>query len=159
MSTKRTIKVKNYLNIFEEFEAAAAITPGMLVKQTSATEVAVHSTEDGNAIPMFAIEDELQGKEKTEAYAHEDRVQVWIPQRGDIVNAIAEDGEDIAVGDFVTSAGNGKVKKYVAVEFGDSPSDAGVVNPLSIIGQAVEAKDMSGSSGVDPDPYIEIRIV
>lgn len=152
--TRNTITVKNYLKVYEEGVAAAAITPGHLVEVNSDGKLQVHSTEGGNVLPMVAIEDSLQGGLITKAYAADDRVQAWIPTRGDIANMILADGETVAIGDFVESAGDGTVKKTVAAESGD------VITPASpIVGVALEAVDMSGSAGEDPSNRILIRIV
>lgn len=154
-----TIKVKKYSDVIEEYAAAGAITPGMLVELKSATTVGYHATENGNALPMFALEDELQGNGIDDAYAAADRVQVWIPYRGDNVYGLLEDGEDVSAGDFLVSAGDGKLKKYVAETFGDSASDTGTIYPNQIVAQALEAVDMSGSSGADPSGRILVCIV
>ena len=62
MSKFNSIILKRYLHIQEEYAAAAAIIPGMLVELTSAGTVQKHSGAGKSAIPMFAIEDALQGK-------------------------------------------------------------------------------------------------
>ena len=123
----KTVKVKKYSDVIEEFVAAGAITPGMLLELDSNGEVAPHSEADGNAIPMFALEDELQGKTIDDEYAADDPVQVWIAGRGDIVNAIA--GAQIAAGDFLVSDGTGKLK----------PAGTAAVHAHSIVGQALAA--------------------
>jgi len=149
---KNTVILKNYSDIFEEYVAAGVITPGMLVEVKSATTCGFHDVAGGNAIPMFAIEDALQGKGIDDNYAATDPVRVWIPGRGCQVNAILEDGEDAHAGDFVVSAGNGKVKVYDVESTGD-------YTPLQIIGQVLKTVDMSDSSTVDPDGRVQIRIV
>lgn len=156
---KNTIKLKNYSDVIEELKAAGTITPGMLVEIKTATTVGFHDASGGNALPMFALEDELQGKGIDDNYVVTDQVQLWVPYRGDIVNAILEDGEEVNAGDFLVSAGNGKLKKLVAVVFGESSTDTGTVYPLAIVGQATEDVDMSGSSGADPVGRIAVRIV
>ena len=105
---KNTIKLKKYSDVIEEFVAGAAITPGMLVALNASGAVIPHGEAAGNAIPMFALEDELQGKTIDDAYAAGDPVQVWVAGRGDIVNAIA--GTAITAGDFLVSDGTGKLK-------------------------------------------------
>lgn len=105
---KNTIKLKKYSDVIEEFVAGAAITPGMLVALNASGAVIPHGEAAGNAIPMFALEDELQGKTIDDAYAAGDPVQVWVAGRGDIVNAIA--GAQIAAGDFLVSDGTGKLE-------------------------------------------------
>ena len=126
---KNTIKLKKYSDVIEEFVAGDEITPGMLVALNASGVVIPHGTAAGNAIPMFALEDELQGKTIDDAYAKGSPVQVWVAGRGDIVNAIA--GDTITAGDFLVSAGNGTLK----------PAGSGTT---AIIGQAISAKDASG---------------
>ena len=124
---KNTIKLKKYSDVIEEFVAADEITPGMLLELNSDGEVAPHSVAGGSAYPMFALEDELQGKTIDDEYAADDPVQVWIAGRGDIVNAIA--GAQIAAGDFLVSDGTGKLK----------PAGTAAVHAHSIVGQALAA--------------------
>ena len=164
----KSIKIKNYSNIQEEFTATAvAITPGMLLELTSAGTVQAHSTSGGNVLPMFALENELEGDGINDAYDASGKIQVWIPQRGDIVEAILVDGETVAIGGFVESNGDGYVKAYVADSETASSNEAVAITvyPLQIIGQAIEAVDLSSSSGEEssgPLAYnkrIKIRII
>jgi len=154
-----TIKIKKYADIIEEYTATAvAITPGMLLELASASTVQAHSTAGGNAFPMFALEDEMQGDGIDDAISASAKVQCWIPGRGDIVYALVLDGNSIAVGDFVESGADGYVQKHVADDA--ESSDATVtVYPNQIIGQAIEAVNMSNSSTVDPSNRIQIRII
>ena len=122
--------------------AAAAITPGMLVELTSAGKVQAHSTAGGNAQRMFAFEDELQGKGINDAYATDDKVQVWVCRPGDQVYAILPDGQNIAVGDLLESAGDGMLQAH-------SPASEGLEFPEGVIGVALEAVDLSDSSGAE----------
>lgn len=153
---KHTIKLKNYLNIFEELVASEAITPGMLIELTSAGEVKKHATASGNALPMFATEDALQGKTIDDAYAHEDPVQVWVPQRGDIVNALLADGQHVEIGDFLESNGTGYLQKYVADII--TSHSTGVIYGNAIVGQAIEHVDLSGSEGTHPESGLRIKV-
>jgi hypothetical protein len=162
MSYKSVI-VKNYSNVFEEFVAATAILPGMLVEQTpAAATVRVHSTSSGPAIPMFAIEDALQGKGIDDAYATGDEVRVWIPGRGDKVYAMIADEENIAIGDRLVSDGAGRLKKHT-----DAKGDSGTyIYYNEIVGWALEALDLStlpegsdsSAGGAYYHPKIKIRI-
>lgn len=160
---KNTIKVKKYSDVIEEIGATAvAITPGYLLELTSAGKVQAHATAGGNVLPMFALEDELQGKGIDDAYAASDNVQVWVPYRGDMVYALLNDGENVAIGDFLESAGNGKLRKHVKDSFEvESTGDTGTyVNYAeSIVGVATEAVDMSDSTGADPSGRIIVRII
>lgn len=132
---KNTIKVKKYADVVEEIKATeVAITPGMLLERTSAGLVQACTATTGAVFPMFALEDELQGKGIDDNYAVSAQIQCWIPGRGDMVYALLEDGEDVEIGEFMESAGNGKLQVLTTGQ------------PIAV---AVEAVDDSGSSGTD----------
>ena len=142
-----TIKVKKYSDVIEEMVASAAITPGMLLIIESTGKVKAHNQADKDAFPIFALEDELQGKGIDDAYAANDPVQCWVPYRGDIVNAILADGQKVVIGDPLTSDGYGRLKKHVT-DTGAS-TVPWTVYPEQIVGYAAEALDLSGSSGAE----------
>jgi hypothetical protein len=158
----RSVVIKNYLNNFEEYEANAALSPGMLVEVMSTGKLRKHATEGGNAVPMFAMEDSLQGKGITDAYVAGDRVKVWIPQRGDEVYAQLEDEQNVSVGDFLESNGAGFLQKSTAVEISSQAAD--IVYPLQIVAVVLEALDLSGlsaagSSDTPARQFVRCRIV
>jgi len=158
---QNSIRVKNYLNVEEELVAVAGITPGMLIEETAAGEVQVHSTSGGNAIPMFALENELEGQGITDAYEADDPVQCWFPQRGDQVYAYLAGDETAVIGDFLESDGAGSLKVHVADVESFESAEAGsiTVYPLQIVGQAMEAVDLSDSDNLSAIGRIIIRIV
>lgn len=147
-----TVKVKKYSDIIEEYEAVAAITPGNFLELTAAGKVQKHSVEGGNAIPMIALEDELQGKGIDDDYAAGDRVQVWIPGRGDQAYVLLEDGETVVIGSWLMLNGAGRVQLLDAETL--SAAEA-----LSVVAQSLEALDLSGSSGVETTNRLLVRIV
>ena len=154
MTIKNTIKLKKYSDHIEEWTANAAIVPGMLVEMMSTGKIRKHATKDGHVFPMFALEDELQGKGIDDAYAAGAQVQVWIPWRGDKVYALLEDGQVIAKGDFLVSAGNGHLKKQQGTGASDYNPD------MKIVAMSNEAMDAGQSSGGDfPHRRIEVWIV
>ena len=120
-----TVKLKNYLNVFEEYTASGEIYPGMLLNFSAANTVRAHNDDapTQGCLPMFALEDALQGKDIDDPYVDGDQVNVWIPTRGDEVYAILEDGQNVSVGTFLESNG------AVAI--------------------ALEALDLSGSTGLE----------
>jgi hypothetical protein len=150
---KHTIKLKNYVNIFNEYVASAAITPGHLIELLSTGKVQSHSTAGGRAAKLFALEDELQGNGIADAYVADYPVQCWSPVPGDEVNALLKNGEHAYIGSFLESAGDGTLQVHVA----DSGSVTNV--GLQIVGVAIEEVDMTDSSGADPTGRIAIRIV
>ena len=104
----------------------------------------VHANAGQPAQSLFAVEDELQGKEISDAYTTGTLIQANVFRKGDEVHALIADGEDIDIGDFLESAGDGTLQEW-------SEDSAGAVEyPSSIVAQAIESCDMSGSSGEDP---------
>lgn len=138
-----TIKVKKYSDVIEEITAAGTIFPGMLVELTNADKVVAHNSAGENVLPMFALEDELQGKGIDDSYVADDQVQVWIPYRGDMVYAILADDENVAIGDFLESNGAGYLKKH------EADSAGAVEYPQAIVGVALEALDLTGDSSTE----------
>lgn len=152
MANPNTVKLKAYQNVIEEGVANAAITPGELIEWMSTGKVRKHATADGNAIPMFALENELEGKGLADNYAADDRVQCWIAGRGDQVYTLLKDGQNVAIGDYLVSAGDGSLKKLVV-------TSAGVVEqPLQVVAQALEALNLSGSASV-ANARLKVRVV
>ena len=149
---KNTIILKNRSNAFEEYVATAvAITPGMLLEITSGNLVQAHSTAGGDAIPMFAVEDQLQGGKISTAFEASATIpQCWITHNGDEVYALLANGETAVIGSELVSNGNGELKVFTA--------DTAASIEEKILAIALEAVDMSGSSGVDPDGRISVRI-
>lgn len=159
MADKNTVILKRYSAIQNEYAAAAAITPGMLVELTSAGTVQAHSNAGQPCAKQFAIEDALQGKEIDDAFATGDVVRVWTAQSGDEVYAILADGENASIGSFLESDGDGALRVYAA-------DSAGAVEyPASIVGVCIEAVNLSDSSGAESsgplgyDKRVKVRIV
>jgi hypothetical protein len=160
-----TIKLKKYSDIIEEYKAAAAtIYPGCLIELNSSGTVQVHATAGGNVLPMFALEDELQGNDIDTAYAEGDQVQCWIATRGEIVYAILADGQDVHIGDPLESNGAGYLQKHVPDWESSDPGVETAKNLTNqIVGYALENVDSSAdSSGVDflvTNKRIKVRIL
>ena len=74
-------------------------------------------------------------------------------ERGAEVNALILNGEAIAVGDLLESGADGYLREV------DADASAGDISVGSVIAQALEACDMSGSSGVDPSPRCKVLIL
>jgi len=150
---KQTIKLKKYVDIINEYIAEAAITPGQLIELTSDGTVQKNSAAGLACAKMFALEDELQGRTIATDYDAADPVQCWSCVPGEEVFAWLANGEDVSIGDFLVSNGNGELKAMTA------DASSAIVTEETPIAQALEAVDMSGSSGVDPTGRIEIRIL
>lgn len=138
--------------IRDEAIANAAILPGMLLERMSTGKFKAHATAGGTAERLVAVEDVLQGNGITDTYAAADRVQANIQRRGNMVYMRLANGQSVAIGDFLVSNGDGYLKKHTV-------DSSGVVVEEDKIAVALEAVDMSGSSGVDPDGFIKVRIL
>lgn len=109
---KKTIKLKKYGDIVNEEVAAETITPGALVELNSSGNVQNHSTADGAAATMIALEDELQGNTIEDDYSADDPVQVWYVQPGEEALILVGSGYDPAVGDYLQSNGDGTFQAH-----------------------------------------------
>lgn len=159
----QTIKLTKYSDVIIEKEAHATIIPGMLLELNSDDEVLAHDTAMGACVPlMFALEDELQGRGIDTDYSTGDQVQVWIPYRGDIVNALLRDEETVVIGNFLESDGEGRLQKYTIPTSGNED-----VYTNSIVGVATEAVSLailpegseSSAGGTYHNPRIKVRII
>jgi len=159
----QTIKLKKYSDNITEYTAAATIIPGALVEPVSgAATITNHATAGGNVLPMFALENELEGKGINDSYTSGDQVQVWIPYRGDEVNALLRGEQNVVIGDLLMSDGGGKLMKF-AVTTGESGDDE---HFLPIVGVALEHKHADEGSGSESsagglyyNPRIKVRII
>lgn len=135
----RTISIETDAPVKEAL-ADAAITPGWLLERT-ATGVKAHATRGGLAQRLFAIEDENQGKEIGDDYTSANRVFFKNFQPGDVVYALIQDEQNIAIGDMLVSGGDGTLAEL------QSDSSAVGQAEQDVVGVALEAVDLSGSSG------------
>lgn len=131
-----TIKIKNHSDVVEEYSAGGTITPGHLLKLNSSGAVIAHNVAGGPALRMFAVENEFAGKGVDDNYSSGEKVQVWFPQPGDEVYALLKASQNVSIGDFLESAGDGTLQKY-------SAASAGVAEWASnIVGVALVASNV-----------------
>ena len=149
---KRTIRVAGGLSF--DYEAASAFSPGMLIELITAGTVQAHSTAGGTAERFFALESEEQGEGVTDAYVDGEIAKTAVFAPGERVNALLANGETAVKGSKLESNGDG----YLRVV--DADASAGAIAVQSVVGVALEALDMSGSSGADPSSQLlEIRLI
>ena len=132
--------------------AGGAITPGHLLSRATAGTLVVHPNAGQNAEPLFAYEDELQGKPISTAYASGARVLARLMRLGDQVYALLANGETAVIGSFLESAGDGTLQVVPTDSAGE------VKYPASVVAVALEAVDMSDSSGADSNGRICVEI-
>lgn len=129
----KTISVIADGAIAKEAVANAAITPGMLIEKLSNGKVRAHGSAGCDAQRAFAVEDDLQGKEISEAYSSANVVLYKVFQRGNEVYARLTTSQTINIGDWLESNGDGNLRKHAS-------DSAGVIEyPEGIVGIAMES--------------------
>jgi len=99
-------------NVRKEFKAAGTIYPGNLIVLGSGNTVTAGYSAGQNIVPLFAIENEVNGDEISDAYASGAQVQAVFAQPGDEILAVLKDGQNAAIGNIVEAAGSGEVQVY-----------------------------------------------
>jgi len=95
--------------------AGGTITPGMLVNRTSTDTLVAHATAAGVATKTFAVENDLIGNSITDNYVVNDYVQAETLYSGcEVLAFLVAGGTAVVEGDFLESAGDGSLRKYVA---------------------------------------------
>lgn len=136
----------------KERVSAEAMTPGMLVEFTTADTIRKHATAGGACAPMFLLENDIGGKGIATACESGEMIRAGVFQSGDEVNALLANGETAVIGSWLESNGDG----YLRVV--DTDASVGDIKPGSNRFQALEAVDMSGSSGADPSARIAVLV-
>lgn len=125
MANPNTIVLKGEIgeHYDEGIVTVSAITPGMLIKRTSAagvgtvSNVAVHSTAGGAGEVAIAIENSIYGKLISDTYAVGTRCRFVMPETGDwCYLAVAAGAAAIAYNDPLGSAGDGTFKKATSTD-------------------------------------------
>jgi len=127
----------------QEGIASGTIYPGMALERTSTADtVQPHSVADGavNA-RLVAVEDEWQGRGIATAYTADNRCFFKSFQPGDEAYMRIASGQNIAIGDELTSNGDGYLKKKVN---DSSSSDM----DKTVFGVALEAANCLAAAGL-----------
>lgn len=121
----------------EQYEgaAAAAVTPGHLVEETSSGTIQKQATAAEVVQKMFAIENYLEGQDVDDDYATGDQVLHRAFKPGDEVYAILADNQTVVIGDRLESAGGGELRKQAESSAGS------IVAPEALVAFAREAVD------------------
>ena len=138
-----------------ERDAADAITPGMLIELNSTNGVIPHNVAGGFSDKWVAVENDIAGDDFDHPYLAGEVCLFNACRQGDEVLLTINDGENIAIGEDLESAGNGKVRAIVGEESG-----AVFGRQRYAVARALQAIDMTDSSGGDPAfKRIRCRIV
>ena len=134
--------------IRKEALAGGVIQPGDLIFLNSAGKYLRHATAGGKCGPVFAVEQEMFGKGIGTNYANLEQVEAEAVQSGAEVQVnIAAAAAAIVVGDLLSSAGDGTLKKAVAFSQLGTPTFV-VTAADNPIARAMEALDNSGGATI-----------
>lgn len=156
MSTAHTVWLRGEEGVRREYPANAALTPGHLVEVLSTGKVRKHALAvGGKAVPMFAVENYLVGRDLNTAYAQDDTVQCEVYSPGTEINALlAPSCPAIVVGDFLESAGDGTLRKCLSLTVTNSSGGTGETGPIII--ETVGATNGSDVSTAIKDNFADV---
>lgn len=120
-------------------KAGGNIIPGHLIETFTDGTVRPHSTGGGNAIKEFAREAEITGHGVDDVYADGSVVYSYSCKPGDRIYAWLKNGQNVAIGTFLESAGNGSLRDVATAGY--------------IVAKALEAVN---ASGVDTRIRVEV---
>lgn len=110
-TTPKTVLLKgDPLSLEGAAAAGSAIKPGMLVEQISAGTYRAHASAGGNAAKIFAREADYVGGSIDDVYDVGENVVMWHCKPGDQIYAWLKAGQDVAIGTFLESAGDGSLR-------------------------------------------------
>ncbi|HUS88038.1 MAG TPA: hypothetical protein VMW91_01500 [Desulfosporosinus sp.] len=132
----------------EAVATAVAITPGMIVERITGGYVRAHSTEGGDGAFIVAMEDALQGKTVSQAYAVSVPIMLGLPVQGSEMNCLLVAGESVVVGDDLVSNGLGMLIAEASVSSG--------VTVAKVFGKAAQVLDLSASGAVNTLCAVEV---
>jgi hypothetical protein len=143
MAEANQIRLKGLYGRQLEAAAGGTITPGHLLEIDSAGDFIVHNTAGAQAERLFALEDALQGNGIGDDYtstAPADKVQAYLAQPGDEIQAWLAATENVAIGALLISAGDGTLMEALGTH-----SDAYQEYPVAV---ATEALDLTATGAV-----------
>lgn len=146
--------------IRKEAAAGVAINPGYLIERTSANLFQPHSSAGQTATPMFAVEDELAGKDITQAYAINDQVVVeTLPSGAEVYALVAAAAAAVVIGDLLESAGDGTLRLFTPPA--QAVAEGGALNytitqyDKVVVAKALEAVN-NAAGGVEARLKVEV---
>ena len=149
---RNTILISSLYGAQRDYQnGATPILPGHIIEHAADGTVAPHGTADGPVHCMVALENDLQGKTWKEEYPAGERVQSMVFLPGDEFMGRISSGENIVRGDYLTSNGDGTLKKYA--------SNTAAPHANIIVGIAKESVDMSVSSPSDPEGFCIVEVL
>ena len=146
----KTIDLKGHNKVRKEGIATVAIKPGYLINRSTAIGLRPHPSAGLNALPFFALENEVIGGDINGTYAIDDTVLAGVFASGsEVLAVLAASAAAIVVGDALESDGDGTLRVATTdAATDDTQRDA-------VVGYALEAVDNSGGG---TEVFIKIEV-
>jgi hypothetical protein len=139
--TPKTILLKgDPISLEGAAAAASAIKPGMLVEQIAAGTYRAHASAGGNAAKIFAREADYVGGGIDDVYDVGENVVMWHCKPGDWIYAFLKAGQDVTIGTFLESAGDGSLRDTGTSGYAIAKAVEAVDNAPGVGGAAVRIK-------------------
>lgn len=143
--TVKNIIARTYGDIVRETRLMAEqVYPGQLVMINSNDKFAKHNVAGGPVLPIVLDFDFGQGQDVDEAIASGERGFGFVPRRGEQAYVLLDHDENISIGDFLQSNGDGFFSARVTTEESSGANLGGVA-----LCQAAEAVNVTDSSGAE----------
>lgn len=130
---------------FRVGKANAALTPGHLIEQMSTGNYRKHATAGQHTQALIAREEEYTGGDLDTAYASNDHLPFYAAKPGDqFYMIVAAGAAAIAIGDYLESAGDGTLRKRVAlVDNSGGTADGTIADVPGSYTEATEANNLA----------------
>ncbi len=135
--------------------AGQTITPGALLDRNSAGELIDHAGQGLNASPLFAIEDNLQGKGVDDNYAAGNQIQYNVCKPGDVVYALLADGNNVNPTHFLESNGDGTLRLHTPQAVDEGGTATFTLYNRAIVGRPLESINNTSGGAV----RIQIEVI
>jgi len=122
---------------------AENVYPGQLVQLNSSDEFELHTHAGGPAVPIVLDFDFGQGKDVDEVVASGNQGFGFVPRRGEEAYVLVDHDENIAIGDFLQSNGDGYFSEQAVDQESSTGYEGGTV--LAVAKEAVNVTDSSGA--------------
>jgi len=135
--TPKTILLGGCHGLQREGKAGGAITPGMLLNIRALAAVVAHNEAGQECQAAFAIENDFVGKGISDAYANGEQVRYGVLPDGERVYALVAASQNIALGDLLTSNGDGMLKEAGATDFVIGIARSVLVTGVGVTGRII----------------------
>lgn len=113
----KTIRLDSCYAPQREGKTAGVVTPGMLLNIRNQAAIVAHNEAGQECQVAIAVENDLVGKGILDNYANGEQIRYQILPDGAKFYGIIDENQNIAVGDLLSSSGDGTLKEAAVTDF------------------------------------------